>query len=161
MNMKIEPETREFKEVIDELNHCTVIVEGKNDANALKKLGVNIKNIVKINSRPLAEVVYRISETRKATEVVILTDFDQEGRRIASRLRVLLQRYKIHVNSSLRRSVMRFGRTRIEDLKNIIKEDDHYGKVGTDFHKISHKSENKNKRYSRKTRRDRGDFWSN
>src|SRR3989338_1344845 len=103
----------ELEKVLDELREMTIIVEGKNDLLALRSLGIG--DIIPINSRPLADIVQEISERNK--EVVILTDFDEQGRKLNARLTILLQSFKVKTNRRLRNNMKCFGITRIEDLK--------------------------------------------
>ncbi|RLJ05939.1 MAG: hypothetical protein DRP13_04225 [Candidatus Aenigmatarchaeota archaeon] len=145
----------EIKEVIEEIKDCIVIVEGKNDEKVLKSLGV--RNIIKLSGDPLiisVQKVIQLKEKNKEKEVIILTDFDPEGRKKASKLRNLLQRYKIQPNARLRREIMYTGKSHIEGLKNVLteekrhykhKEDDYHVKTRTHFNKIHNKSAHKSK----------------
>lgn len=139
-------------ETIEELYDKLVIVEGKRDKKALKSLGV--KNIIAINGKPLYEVAE--IALKSENEIVILTDFDREGREIEKRLRDLLQRQGKRPNSRLRGKVMSLGKNKIEDFGNIsspqsLREDDNYVKVGTNFNKICDKSGNRRTRRHRET----------
>jgi 5S rRNA maturation endonuclease (ribonuclease M5) len=146
-------EYEQLIEFVKELEDKLVIVEGKRDGIALKTLGV--KNIVLFNGRPLAELALHVSKslassadlTRKSgkKEVVILTDFDSEGKGLAARLNYLLRKHKVMVNSRLRRKFMQFGKTRIEDLKESFKEGDVDGKISSNFDKIRDKRSHKGK----------------
>ncbi len=137
----------EYEELVEyaaELADKLVIAEGKKDGMALKRLGV--KNIILLNGRPLAELALHVSKSSVTTvggerkkEVVILTDFDSEGKKLAARLNYLLKKHKVMVNSRIRRKFMKFGKTRIEDLK----EGDVHGKVSSNFNKIRDKRAHK------------------
>ena len=130
----------EYKDIVEyseELAGKLVIVEGKKDSMALKTLGV--KNIVLLNGRPLTELALHVSKSIASSgneegreEVVILTDFDSEGKKLAARLDYLLKKHKVMVNSRIRRKFLKFGKTRIEDLK----EGDIHGKVRHNFNKL-------------------------
>ena len=132
------PETvvveKEVTKVVTEKE--TVIVEGMRDSRALKSLGV--KNIILLDGRPLTELALHVSKSyhsrdpQEKREVVILTDFDSEGEKLAARLGFLLSKYKIMVNTRVRRKFMQFGKNRIEDFK----EGDIHGKVGSNFNKV-------------------------
>ncbi|UCD07873.1 MAG: toprim domain-containing protein [Candidatus Aenigmatarchaeota archaeon] len=156
---------------LDKLKGCILIVEGMKDEKALKSLG--LKSIIKISGKPLIRVVHEVENEikrgKRKKDVIILTDFDSKGRKIAARLRYLLQKYKIHPNSRLRGEVMKLGWNKIEDMNNLRFEqpaqqaltggDDHV-KIGTDINKIHDKGSHKGKRRSRKTRHNRSDIWS-
>ncbi len=153
-------EYEELVEYAKELADKLVIAEGKKDGIALKSLGV--KNIVLLNGRPLAELALHVSKSCASSvnreskeEVVILTDFDSEGKRLAARLNYLLRKHKVMVNSRLRRKFMQFGKTRIEDLKGNLKEGDVHGKISSNFNKIRGKRLHKGKWGSGKAGRDR------
>ncbi|MBN2330769.1 MAG: toprim domain-containing protein [Candidatus Aenigmarchaeota archaeon] len=137
-------EHRDLVEFSEDLAGKLVIVEGKKDGMALKSLGV--KNIVLLNGRPLTELALHVSRSIATSrneedieEAVILTDFDSEGKRIAARLEYLLKKHKVMVNSRIRRKFMKFGKTRIEDLK----EGDVHGKASSNFNKIRDKRADK------------------
>jgi len=134
-----------------------VIVEGKHDEGALKTLG--IPDILPINSKPLITVVEALA-SRGIREVVILTDFDREGRKLAQQLERMMHMYKIESNNRLRQLVRSFGRTTIEELDSL-KEADTYGEISANINKISRKSTNQGKRSYRKTRRYRSSVWAN
>jgi len=160
MKPKLLKSYENFINILDELKDNILIVEGKKDFKALKSLGMRC--IIAINSKPLIEVVHRVlklCDHRK--EVIILTDFDEEGKRIAARLEFLLRRYRVHPNSRLRCKVMNLGINKIEDLKNWNKEVDIYVKISSYFNKISHKGKNKGKGCGRKTGHNRCNIRSN
>ncbi|MEM5812206.1 MAG: toprim domain-containing protein [Candidatus Aenigmatarchaeota archaeon] len=178
MNKKIDIE--EIESVLEKLKGNILIVEGKKDYDALRGLGLT--HIVKVNSRHVIKVVEEAVSLRKKhknRQVIVLTDFDREGRKLASRITLLLQSRKIHANSRIRRDVMRLGISRIEEMSclraeilkardgtvSIIdenpKECDDYGEACADFNKICHKGKDKGKGCDRKARRDRGDIRAN
>jgi 5S rRNA maturation endonuclease (ribonuclease M5) len=135
---------------VSDLDDKLVIVEGTKDSKALKSLGV--KNIMHLGGKPIADFTFHVSKSHcsngngEEKEVVILTDFDSEGERIAARLECLFRKHKVHVNSRLRRRFMKFGKLRIEDIK----EGDVYGETRPHINKVRGKGHNKGKRNSRK-----------
>ncbi len=153
------------------IKDCLLVVEGKRDAKALNTLG--LKNILAINGRPLIAIVDRVADLRenhKYFDIIVLTDFDREGRHMAARLGKLLRAHKIHPNQRLRSRIMKFGFNKIEDIKmdsilrigermRVTKSpdrkvlerrgDDHV-KAGSNINKIRYKGFNKGKRYSGK-----------
>jgi len=60
-------------------NHFLAIVEGKKDAESLRKLGLTEIFILKENNRSLKETIEKIPVKKKA---IILTDFDSEGKKL-------------------------------------------------------------------------------
>ncbi len=141
------PGLDEFLKISEELRDKLLIVEGIRDEKALKSLGLN--NIIKINRKPLYQVAEEAARA-KSKEIVILTDFDREGRRLAARLSRLLGPYKIRINRRLRKKIMEFGKPEIQDLRTL-KEDDLHVKVSTNFNKIRDKGKDKGQRCSGKT----------
>jgi 5S rRNA maturation endonuclease (ribonuclease M5) len=153
--IEINPE--ELLSYVKELEGKTIVVEGPKDSKALKSLGV--KNIISLNGRPLAEFAFHVSKSsisvdskhtqksKQKKEVVILTDFDSEGRRLAAKLNYLLGKYRVLVNSRLRGKLMKFGKSKIEDFR----EGDIHGEISANFDKICDNGPNKGQRCSRKT----------
>jgi len=151
--MKPRSDIESFLNTMGKLKGSIIVVEGKRDELALRNFGID--NIVKISGKPLYRScldLVKLKRRYKNKEVIILTDFDREGRKLASRLRLLLQRYKIHPNSRLRKEIMGLGKNKIEDLKSWtrIKEDDYYGKIGTHINKVCNKGAYKGKGSNRK-----------
>ncbi|MCK4714041.1 MAG: toprim domain-containing protein [Candidatus Aenigmarchaeota archaeon] len=117
-------------EFFGEIGDCLLIVEGKKDAKALNTLGLT--NILAINGKPLIAIAEKLNQVLKApagtmvaesggskehSDIIILTDFDREGRRIASTLSRLLRAHKMHPNQRLRSCIMKFGFSKIEEFK--------------------------------------------
>ncbi|MBI4182260.1 MAG: toprim domain-containing protein [Candidatus Aenigmarchaeota archaeon] len=107
------PPSEEADRVLGDLREAVVVVEGTRDRLALEGLGMS--RIVPLNGRSLANVAEELARLRPP-EVVILTDFDREGRALHARLRTLLARYGVRANPRLRHMVRQFGWTRIEDM---------------------------------------------
>ena len=139
------------------IEDCLLIVEGKKDAKALNTLGIT--NILAINRRPLIAIVEKVAELRDIqvySDIIILTDFDREGRHIAARLSRLLRAHRIHPNQRLRSRIMNFGFNKIEDIKmdsimkiEFEKRGDVYVKTSSNFNKVRDKGYNKGKRCGR------------
>jgi 5S rRNA maturation endonuclease (ribonuclease M5) len=145
-----------FIKALNNLKAYTVIVEGKRDKNALISLGLDDKKIIAINGRTPIKVVEQVRASGKDhNHVIILTDFDEKGRQIASKLMRLFLAYKIHPNSRLRKEMMKFGRAEIEDLGSFLpadiklRGDDIHGKIGTNVNKVRNKGKDKGKRSNR------------
>ena len=173
----LERDWQEFTELVARLRDNLIVVEGKKDGRALKTLG--LYNVIEISGKPLINVVNEIARALdgRETGLVILTDFDREGRRIANKLIRLLQSYKISPNAGLRNRLMEFGKNKIEDFKmkpgevrdkvigslkyDSFKRGDIYGETGANFNKVHNKSAVKGKGNNRKVRRNRSYFWAN
>ncbi|AMM54479.1 toprim domain-containing protein [Pyrococcus kukulkanii] len=84
------PENYEkFEKIIERLREFTglIIVEGRRDEESLRKLGVRTE-ILRLSRSPLADIALIASEYE---EVMILTDLDETGERLAKRLYELLE----------------------------------------------------------------------
>lgn len=171
----------EFLEIMDELRDYEVIVEGKKDVKALEWFGIKA---IPLQGRALSLFVLELAE-KGVKEVVVLVDYDREGRKIFLKLKKLLQKYSIKNNARLRRKLMQFGRTRIEDFNGVgssldfsislrqialgqrtaspvkTKRGDGYGKTSSYFHKVPGKGTIESERCCGEKRCDRRDIRPN
>jgi 5S rRNA maturation endonuclease (ribonuclease M5) len=100
----------------------TIIVEGSRDEAALRHLGyggrIDICSRVSVSDADLVECI-----AEEASSAVILTDFDEEGRKLNRSLKGLMERRGVKVESGLRRQFGRItavlGVYAIEDLDNV------------------------------------------
>lgn len=104
--------------LLDKIKDERVIVEGKRDKNALCLLGFN--KIQEINKG-----IYETAEKIKENRVIILTDFDSEGREIAKKLNLILQSLGHSVDKETRRKLgllfTRLKIRKIEELRGVLK----------------------------------------
>ena len=94
-----------------------LIVEGPKDAKALRKLGI-IGPIFCVKSRRLGLVDF-LDSIATHSEVIILTDFDKEGRALAWRLRRDLSQMRVKANVEIWKQLKALARSEmvgIEDL---------------------------------------------
>lgn len=83
-----------------------VVVEGLRDVEALRRL--SFRGRVETYSRvSVSDADFVESLAHEVDSVVILTDFDEEGRRLNNRLTSLLERRGVKVETGLRRQVSR------------------------------------------------------
>jgi 5S rRNA maturation endonuclease (ribonuclease M5) len=102
------------------LNKCKnldapIIVEGEKDKRILESFG--FKNIISISGETLENIASRI-KSFNFSSVVILTDFDSEGRRKFYLLKKYFQANGIFVNVDIRKKIkflFRIGK--IEEMK--------------------------------------------
>ncbi len=92
-----------------------VIVEGPKDVRALKALGVS--NIIYLK-KPLFAVVEEVAGMVK--EVVLLTDLDEEGKKLYHRLFVDLQKHGVKVDNRLRELLFKTDLRQIEGLSSYL-----------------------------------------
>lgn len=112
-------DVEELLELLEENKDKQVIVEGKRDNKVLCLL--NFINVITIEKG-----LYETTEKLKANEVLILTDFDSEGKQIAKKLNTLLQHQCYNVDKETRRKIgFLFAKLRIkkiEELRGVLYE---------------------------------------
>ena len=115
--LKQEIEEKLFK-VLDGIKDNRVIVEGKRDKKALCLLGFT--KVITINRG-----LYETAEDFRGKEVIILTDFDPEGKAIAKKLNLFLQSLGVRVDRETRRKIgllfTRMKIKKIEELRGVLK----------------------------------------
>jgi 5S rRNA maturation endonuclease (ribonuclease M5) len=116
---------RRLLSIMEELqNHVEqgipVLIEGKKDEEALKKLGIN-GNFIKVSGSPFK--LFEITElaTSSSSQVIILTDFDKKGAELAKRLSEDIQSLGSHPNLEIRRKIMGITRRYIKDIESLPK----------------------------------------
>ncbi len=121
--VKPRPNISEFVKYCNSLEEQTIlIVEGKRDTNLIRKLGINAIIIEKsgFSIPELVDQVFRFEN------IIILTDFDAEGKRLRQLIKKEIQSRKGHgrIDSRARQILFIFCRTfnitEIEDLKRFI-----------------------------------------
>jgi 5S rRNA maturation endonuclease (ribonuclease M5) len=110
----ISTEKQEFEEWIRELieNDITIIVEGRKDRAALKKLGV--ENIIILN-KPLYKISEALAQNEK--QAIILTDLDSEGKKLYAKLNHELCQLGIHVDNGFRQFL--FRKTKLRQIEGM------------------------------------------
>jgi len=100
------------------MKKLNVLVEGKRDEKALKKLG--FKKVFVLNR---SKGFFDLSDKLREKEVLILTDFDPEGEKIASRITKILVKMNSKVRKNMRRKLKKLFITNkintIEGLRNL------------------------------------------
>ena len=151
----------EIERIISDNRDVPIVVEGKNDKLALKKLGFS--QIHEISGKTIGMVVDEIL-SEKPKSVIILTDFDNDGNEKADQLINFFQHYHIRINSYARRKIHTlFKIYKIEELIRFTKiidfmEDDYNGKTSPVYDKIFDRSRIHGRWHGRKTRRNRSDI---
>ena len=92
-----------------------IIVEGKKDKAAFKKLG--IKNIIELSKKPLFQIIEDIAAKEK--ECIVLTDLDKKGKELYGKINSGLQRFGIKVDNDLRNFL--YKNTRLRQIEGITK----------------------------------------
>ena len=106
-------EVGELIELLTENKDMQVIVEGKRDKKVLCLL--NFTKIITIEKG-----IYETTENLKEKEVLILTDFDSEGKQIAKKLNLFLQHLGYKVDKETRRKIgLMFTKLRIKKIEEL------------------------------------------
>lgn len=112
---KINELLRWIEKIIE--SEVIVIVEGKEDKAALKRLGIT--KIIQLNKKPLYKVVEEV--VKAGEEVVILTDLDKEGKKLYSRLNHELGQFGVKIDNRFRNFLFKHTSLRqIEGLDSYI-----------------------------------------
>lgn len=116
----MQDETEELIALIDDIREkdLLVLVEGIKDKRALEAFGIT--NILTLK-KPLFAVVEQVAE--KSKEVVLLTDLDEEGKKLYHRLSKDLQKHKVKVNNELRKFLFKTKLRHIEGLATYLNLD--------------------------------------
>jgi 2,5-diamino-6-(ribosylamino)-4(3H)-pyrimidinone 5'-phosphate reductase len=96
-----------------------IIVEGKNDIEALRALGVEGKIIsAKTGGKSILDV---ISEMEKCTakEVIMLLDFDRRGKEWTKRLKQNLEKAKTKINITFWSRLLALVGTEVKDVEGL------------------------------------------
>lgn len=94
-----------------------MIVEGPNDVKTLRKLGIT-GPIFCAKSRRLGLVDF-LDSIATYSEVIILTDFDKEGRALAWRLRKDLSQMRVKVNVEIWKQLKALARSEMVGIENL------------------------------------------
>jgi len=119
---------RRLSGIIEELKICVeegmpILIEGRKDEKALKKLGIN-GNFIKVSGSGLK--LFEIAEmaAKSSSKVIILTDFDKKGDELAKRLSEDIQSLGSHPDLSIRRKIRGITRKYIKDIESLPKHMD-------------------------------------
>jgi len=106
-------DVEELLRILEENKDRQVIVEGKRDKKVLCSL--NFVNVITIKKG-----LYETAEELKDKEVLLLTDFDSEGRQIAKKLNIFLQHLGYKIDKETRRKVgFMFNRLKIRKIEEL------------------------------------------
>lgn len=94
-----------------------LIVEGPNDVKTLRRLGI-VGPIFCAKSRRLGLVDF-LDSMATHSEVIILTDFDREGRALAWRLRRELAQMRVKANVEIWKQLKALARSEMVGIENL------------------------------------------
>jgi 5S rRNA maturation endonuclease (ribonuclease M5) len=117
----INREVEELLEILDKNKDKQTIAEGKRDRKVLCSL--NFTNVITIEKG-----LYETTESLNEREVLILTDFDSEGKQIAKKFNLFLQHLGYKADKETRRKIgfifAKLKIKKIEELRGVL-----YGKT--------------------------------
>jgi len=130
-SMKLQDNERALLEIIQNLDmkykRLLIVVEGKRDASVLRDLGVKAPIIRTQSGLPRHRIVEKIvEEVGKEGEILLLTDYDPEGREICNYLERELELSGVKTLRGVRTKIRKFmGTWRcIEELVTLLKRSD-------------------------------------
>jgi len=124
LSTNLEKRTEKILQLLEKLEKesakgIPIIVEGKNDVNALQRLNVKGDIILaKTSGKSLLDVLSEIERTEKR-EVVLLMDFDKRGREWTKRLTQHLERMRIKPNSIFWRELLGLVGRDVKDIEGL------------------------------------------
>ncbi|MFP4005739.1 MAG: toprim domain-containing protein [Candidatus Hadarchaeia archaeon] len=94
-----------------------ILVEGKNDVNSLRELGVNgsIRQIPEGGKT----VLHSLENFSNYDEIIVLTDFDREGEKLNSFCEKQLSKLGITVLSDLRKRLKKYVIKAVKDIEGL------------------------------------------
>jgi 2,5-diamino-6-(ribosylamino)-4(3H)-pyrimidinone 5'-phosphate reductase len=96
-----------------------IIVEGRNDVETLRELGVEGEIIsAKTGGRTQQDVICELEESG-AKEVIMLLDFDRRGREWTRVLKQRLEKARIKPNLTFWNDLMRFAGREVKDVEGL------------------------------------------
>jgi 2,5-diamino-6-(ribosylamino)-4(3H)-pyrimidinone 5'-phosphate reductase len=96
-----------------------IIVEGRNDVETLRQLGVEGEIIsAKTGGRTQLDVICEVEESG-AKEVIMLLDFDRRGREWTRVLKQRLEKARIKPNLTFWNELMRFAGREVKDVEGL------------------------------------------
>lgn len=114
---RIELLTSILKELYEACENGVCIVEGRRDESALRRLGFRGKIVtVKTLNRSIDSIVENFSNER---QIIILTDFDNEGEELAIRLYKAFKSQNVEINLEARQKLHSLLKGEIKGLEEL------------------------------------------
>ena len=112
-----EQEILELRKIIAQLNaeNCPIVVEGKRDAAALKKLGLNGKILI---FQTYGGMVKFSDAMAKSDRIVLLFDADRKGRYLTGKAIELLER-RTKIDLSYKRRLRKITKGKIKFIEQL------------------------------------------
>ena len=124
MSTKTEKRLEKIQNLLDRLEQKSakgipIVVEGKNDVEALRRLGVSGELVLaKTSGKSFFDVQDEIEQTSKQ-EIILLFDFDRRGKEWTSRLAKCLEEMKITPNLVYWKMLMGLVGRDVKDIEGL------------------------------------------
>lgn len=117
LERKLEALTETLKKLSEEAaKGVPVVVEGRKDSAALRRLGVRGKVLrVKASGKVLADVLDGVH----AEEVILMIDFDRNGVELVKQITAYLEGRRVRVNSSFWKKIGALVRRDVKDVEGL------------------------------------------
>ncbi|MGB9676168.1 MAG: toprim domain-containing protein [Candidatus Bathyarchaeales archaeon] len=121
--MKEKEKEEKILQILEQINEEAakgkpIIVEGKRDIEALRKLAIEGKIITAKAGKPLLELVSEIEGTN-AKEVILLLDFDRRGKELTKNLRIHLEKAGIKLNITFWLALLNLVGREVKDVEGL------------------------------------------
>jgi 5S rRNA maturation endonuclease (ribonuclease M5) len=111
---EIEEIIEKIKEEIEE-QKIIIIVEGKKDKAALEQFGIT--QIIILNGKDIWNRLEAVAQEHRGKEVLILSDFDNEGKKLYGKISKDLERLGMKINKRYREFFQK--RTKLSHIEGI------------------------------------------
>ena len=124
MSGKLEKKLEKILHLLERLGKeaakgAPIIVEGKNDVQALQKLDVNGDFILaKTAGKSFLDTLSEVGKKEKQ-EVILLMDFDKRGKELTKRLIQYLEKMRIKPNSFFWKELLSLVRREVKDIEGL------------------------------------------
>ena len=115
-----ETEIRELRTIFDELIKASeggaiIVVEGPSDRQSLRELGIK-GEILLSSTQPDVDLIDSLADSSR---VIILSDWDTEGKKIEKRLDKLFRSRGIVANTEYRKRIFRIVGKDVKNIENL------------------------------------------
>jgi len=123
LSTRLKEKEEKILQILEQINEEAskgkpIIVEGKRDIEALKKLAIEGKIITAKAGKTLLELVSEIEETG-AKEVILLLDFDRRGKELTKNLRQHLEKLGIRLNVTFWLTLLNLVGREVKDVEGL------------------------------------------
>jgi len=111
----------EILKLLDKLEDISadtpIVVEGRRDVEAFKRMGI-ARNVVSIG-KGLSIFTFCENISREHAEVVVMTDWDRKGGRLARSLKEAFEANGVKVNDRLRAQLVMLSKKEVKDIESM------------------------------------------